>query len=97
MHRSLVVGVLLGADALRPAPRRRVAPRPQSVATADAQDEIMATIGAAWETAPNTRDFDVTLEHRAPPVLKIQNFLSDAECAQIIEAARGDDVEVCEE
>ena len=32
----------------------------------------MATIGAAWETAPNTRDFDVTLEHRAPPVLKIQ-------------------------
>ena len=70
MHRSLVVGVLLGADALRPAPRRRVAPRPQSVATADAQDEIMATIGAAWETAPNTRDFDVTLQHRAPPVLK---------------------------
>ena len=97
MHRSLVVGVLLGAAALRPAPRRRVAPRPQSVATADAQDEIMATIGAAWETAPNTRDFDVTLEHRAPPVLKIHNFLSDAECAQIIEAARGDDVEVCEE
>ena len=30
-------------------------------------------------------------------MLKIQNFLSDAECAQIIEAARGDDVEVCEE
>ena len=93
----LLAGVLLSTHALRPAPRRRVAPRPQSVATADAQDEIMATIGAAWETAPNTRDFDVTLEHRAPPVLKIQNFLSDAECAQIIEAARGDDVEVCEE
>ena len=67
MHRSLVVGVLLGAAALRPAPRRRVAPRPQSVATGDEQDEIMATICAAWETAPNTRDFDVTLEPRAPP------------------------------
>ena len=71
---------------------RRPSPTAAAAATEDAH-ALLETIGAAWETAPNTRDFDISLEHEAPPVLKVRNFLTEAECALVIAAARSDDVE----
>ncbi|KAH8091513.1 hypothetical protein JL720_5820 [Aureococcus anophagefferens] len=57
----------------------------------------LGVIGAAWELTPNTDDFVLTLEHEAPPVLRIDGFLTSDECATCVRTACRDDVEECTE
>ena len=78
MRRPLVAAVILGAAAaLRPgsstpAPRARVR---AASATADA---VLDGIGAAWGLTPNAAEFDISLQHEAPPVLRVTDFLTAA-------------------
>ena len=83
------------AQALRPCqtlPRRRTA-----LASVAPPPPDLGVIGAAWELTPNTDDFVLTLEHEAPPVLRIDGFLTSDECATCVRTACRDDVEECTE
>lgn len=66
-------------------------------ARAAASSDVMDAVGVAWGLAPATHAFDISLQHEAPPLLRVRHFLTDAECDAIVAAASGDDVEVCTE